>query len=139
MSGAAKSEAALYHRRLVPDPCQGALEGHEPPAAGALPQAADDEGGVGRLDVGRRRHSHRPLSGLPMLDVDGPRGEVKLKELGNPLMPMVRTAGGTIFVLQAPWRGRPHRDPGRTRARRESRRRLRRSTPSLGANGRRYE
>jgi hypothetical protein len=80
-----------------------------------------------------------PLSGLLVLDVDGPRGEVKLKELGNPLMPMVRTAGGTIFVLQAPWRGRPHRDPGRTRARRESRRRLRRSIPSLGANGRRYE
>src|SRR5215213_8149359 len=52
---------------------------------------------------------------------------------------MVRTAGGITFVLQAPWRGRPHRDPGRTRARRESRRRLRRSAPSLGANGRRNE
>jgi putative DNA primase/helicase len=39
-----------------------------------------------------------PLSGILVLDVDGPNGEAKLNELGHPPTPMVRTARGGLHL-----------------------------------------
>lgn len=39
-----------------------------------------------------------PVSGILVLDVDGPEGEAQLKKYGHPVTPMVRTAGGGLHL-----------------------------------------
>jgi hypothetical protein len=39
-----------------------------------------------------------PLSGILVLDADGPEGEAELKKYGHPLTPMVRTPGGGLHL-----------------------------------------
>ncbi len=39
-----------------------------------------------------------PLSGVLVLDVDGPEGEAELKKHGHPITPMVRTASGGLHL-----------------------------------------
>jgi hypothetical protein len=39
-----------------------------------------------------------PLSGILVLDVDGPEGEAELKKHGHPITPMVRTASGGLHL-----------------------------------------
>jgi putative DNA primase/helicase len=39
-----------------------------------------------------------PVSGVLVLDVDGPEGEEELRKYGHPATPMVRTAGGGIHL-----------------------------------------
>ena len=39
-----------------------------------------------------------PLSGVLVLDVDGPQGEAELRKHGHPATPMVRTAGGGLHL-----------------------------------------
>lgn len=99
MSGAARAEAATYHRRgWCPIPVKDRSK--EPNIAELAPYlsrpATKEElgswswPGVG-IVTGR-------LSGVLVLDVDGPEGEAELKKHGHPVTPMVRTGGGGLHL-----------------------------------------
>src|SRR5215218_3117446 len=99
MSAAAKTEAVGYYRRgWSPIPVKSRSK--EPDLhklAPYLSQRATKEElsswswpGVGIVTGG--------LSGILVLDVDGPEGEAELKKRGHPLTPMVRTAGGGLHL-----------------------------------------
>jgi putative DNA primase/helicase len=141
VSSAARNEAALYHRRgWCPIPVKERSKATSlVQLAPYLKRRATKEelnawtwNGVGIVTG--------PLSGLLVLDVDGERGEEKLKELGHPPTPMVRTAGGGLHLY--------FKHPGedvRTGIRVAPELDVKASggyvvaPPSLGANGRRYE
>ena len=141
MSSAARNEATLYHRRgWCPIPVKERSKATSlVQLAPYLKRRATKEelnawtwNGVGIVTGG--------LSGLLVLDVDGERGEEKLKELGHPVTPMVRTAGGGLHLY--------FKHPGenvRTGIRVAPELDVKGAggyvvaPPSLGANGRRYE
>ena len=81
-----------------------------------------------------------PLSGVLVLDVDGPEGEAELRKHGHPATPMVRTASGGLHLYFK------HPDQGvRTGIRVAPGLDVKASggyvvaPPSLGPNGKRYE
>jgi len=96
---AAKSAAAGYRRRgWAPIPVKGRSK--EPNLAELAPY-------LGRRATGEEISSWTwpgvgivtgPLSGVLVLDVDGPEGEAVLKEHGHPITPMVRTGGGGLHL-----------------------------------------
>ncbi len=99
MSGVAKAEAVTYHRRgWCPIPVK--TRSKEPNLAELAPyltrRATKDElsswlwSGVGIVTGA--------LSGILVLDVDGPEGEEELKKYGHPITPMVRTARGGLHL-----------------------------------------
>jgi putative DNA primase/helicase len=99
VSGAAKAEAVTYHQRgWCPIPVK--TRSKEPNLAELAPyltrRATKDElsswiwSGVGIVTGG--------LSGILVLDVDGPEGEAELKKHGHPITPMVRTASGGLHL-----------------------------------------
>src|SRR5215212_1860805 len=99
VSSATKNEAALYHRRgWCPIPVKERSKATSlVQLAPYLKRRATKEelnawtwNGVGIVTG--------PLSGLLVLDVDGERGEEKLKELGHPVTPMVRTPSGGLHL-----------------------------------------
>jgi putative DNA primase/helicase len=99
MSAAAKGEAAEYHRRgWSPIPIKERSK--EPNLRELRPylarKATQEElgawswSGVGIVTG--------PLSGVLVLDVDGPEGEGELRKHGHPVTPMVRTASGGLHL-----------------------------------------
>jgi putative DNA primase/helicase len=99
VSGAARAEAATYHRRgWCPIPVKNrSKEPNLPELAPYLNRrATKDElnswmwSGVG-IVTGR-------LSGILVLDVDGSEGEQELKKHRHPTTPMVRTASGGLHL-----------------------------------------
>src|SRR5919199_3029313 len=97
MSAVARGEAAEYRRRgWSPIPIK--LRSKEPNLRELRPyltrKATQEElgawswSGVGIVTG--------PLSGVLVLDVDGPVGEAELKKHGHPATPMVRTASGGV-------------------------------------------
>ncbi len=99
MSSAARAEAAAYHRRgLCPIPTKRNskkpnLEELEPYLT--RPATKEELGSWSWPGVGVVTG---PLSGILVLDVDGPEGEAELKKHGHPVTPMVRTAGGGLHL-----------------------------------------
>ena len=99
MSAAARGEAAEYRRRgWSPIPIKaGSKEPNLLELQPYLGRAATTEelrswawSGVGIVTG--------PVSGVLVLDVDGPEGEAELKKHGHPATPMVRTAGGGLHL-----------------------------------------
>jgi putative DNA primase/helicase len=142
MSSAARSEAALYHRRgWCPIPVKERSKATSLlQLAPYLKRPATKEelsawtwGGVGIVTG--------PLSGILVLDVDGPRGEEKLKEFGHPPTPMVRTARGGLHLYFK----HPEEQDVRTGIRVATEMDVKAAggyvvaPPSAGPNGRRYE
>ena len=99
MSGAARAEAAAYRRRgLCPIPTK---HNSKEPSLKELapyltrPATKEEFGSWSWPGVGVVTG---PLSGVLVLDVDGPEGEAELKKHGHPVTPMVRTAGGGLHL-----------------------------------------
>lgn len=99
MSSAARAEAATYHRQgLCPIPTKrNSKEPNLTELAPYLSRRASKEElsswswpGVGIVTG--------PLSGILVLDVDGPEGEAELKRHGHQITPMVRTASGGLHL-----------------------------------------
>jgi putative DNA primase/helicase len=99
VSSAAKAEAVTYHRQgFCPIPTKrNSKEPNLTELAPYLNRAATKEElgswswpGVGIVTG--------PLSGILVLDVDGPEGETELKKHGHPITPMVRTASGGLHL-----------------------------------------
>src|ERR671917_2328035 len=99
MSAAARGEAAEY-RRLGWSPIPIKSRSKEPNLRELRPyltrKATQEEleawawSGVGIVTG--------PLSGVLVLDVDGPEGEAELRKHGHPPTPMVRTASGGLHL-----------------------------------------
>src|SRR5215204_4465387 len=141
MSAAARGEAAEYRRRgWSPIPIKERSK--EPNLLELEPylnrKATEEElrawswSGVGIVTG--------PLSGVLVLDVDGPEGEEELRKHGHPVTPMVRTArGGLHLYFKHP------EQHVRTRIRIAPGLDVKASggyavaPPSVGENGRRYE
>ena len=99
MSAAARGEAVEYSRRgWSPIPIkQGSKEPNLRELRPFLTRKATQEelgawtwSGVGIVTG--------PLSGVLVLDVDGPEGETELQKHGHPVTPMVRTASGGLHL-----------------------------------------
>ena len=99
MSAAARGEAVEYRRRgWSPIPIKpGSKEPNLHELRPYLTRKATQEelgawswSGVGIVTG--------PVSGVLVLDVDGPEGEVELQKHGHPATPMVRTAGGGMHL-----------------------------------------
>lgn len=99
MSSVARGEAVEYHRRgLCPIPvkeCSKQTSLRELAPYLSRRATKDELGSWSWPGVGIVTG---PLSGILVLDVDGPEGEAELKKHGHPITPMVRTAGGGLHL-----------------------------------------